>query len=230
MAVVLCLAFFVLAVLQMPSAPVSPSGSFFTSAAEITRGDTSKKQVIFTFDGGSGVNSAQTILDVLNKHHVKGTFFLTGLFVKEYPEIVKKILAGGNEIFNHTYDHVSLTTLGDREIVQELEGMSHVFHYVTGGDARPFFRPPSGDRDTRVLQAAAMSGYRSVFWTVDALDWQEENGVTAHEVKERIYSTLAPGNIYLMHIGDNITGGILDEIFREVESRGYKIVSLTQGL
>jgi peptidoglycan/xylan/chitin deacetylase (PgdA/CDA1 family) len=69
-----------------------------------------------------------------------------------------------------------------------------------------------------------------VYWTVDAHDWEESTGVTASEVTDRIISNLRPGNIYLMHVGDNITGEVLDSVFTMIEDKGYKIVSLTEGL
>ena len=99
-----------------------------------------------------------------------------------------------------------------------------------GFSSRPYFRAPYGARDLQVLKVAANNGYQSVYWSVDALDWKETQGETANQVKARILSSVAPGVIYLMHVGDTITGTILDEVFTTIESRGYKIVSLTQGL
>src|SRR5437016_1339392 len=83
---------------------------------EVTHCDIRKKQVTFTFDGGSTIESGQKILEVLKKHNVKGTFFLTGKFILNYPDFVKQIAKGGHEIFNHTYDHKDLTKLSDNEI------------------------------------------------------------------------------------------------------------------
>jgi peptidoglycan/xylan/chitin deacetylase (PgdA/CDA1 family) len=79
-----------------------------------------------------------------------------------------------------------------------------------------------------VLDVAWSQGFRSVYWTVDALDWKE--GVTAGEVSDRILNNLNPGTIYLMHVGDTITGQILDEMLSAIQSRGYEITSLTGGL
>jgi peptidoglycan/xylan/chitin deacetylase (PgdA/CDA1 family) len=201
-----------------------------SSSKEIIRGDTNKKQVIFTFDGGADIESADKILDVLEKHHIKGTFFLTGKTAEANPGLVKKIAVRGNEIFSHTYDHPYLTTLSDKNIDNELEKTEKVLLEIAGLSPKPYFRAPYGDRNVRVLAAAAKFGYQSVYWTVDALDWMESNGETAEQVRERILSSLAPGNIYLMHLGDNITGKILDDVFSTIEMRGYKIVSLTQGI
>ena len=200
------------------------------SSKEIVRGDTTRKQVIFTFDGGDGITSADGILAALVRHHVKGTFFLTGKFLASHPEIVKSIIASGHEIFNHTLDHPHLTELSDTEIVDELGSMENALQMMVGSSSKPYFRPPYGDRDERVLVAAAKAGYRGVYWTVDALDWEEPNGQMASDVEGRILSNLAPGNIYLMHLGDSITGQILDDVFTKIEAQGYHIVSLTQGI
>ncbi len=212
-------------VITVPNLPAFP-----VSDKEIVRGDTTKKQVIFTFDGGDGVQSADQILDVLAKHHVKGTFFLTGKFIEANPVLVRKMASLGNEIFNHTYDHPHLPLLSDEQIMQELGQNEAVLEETASTSPHPYFRAPYGDRDQRVLNAAFRAGYESIYWTIDARDWEEPTGETPAQVHDNIMSNLAPGNIYLMHIGDTITGSILDGIFTEIEHHGYKIVSLTQGL
>jgi peptidoglycan/xylan/chitin deacetylase (PgdA/CDA1 family) len=201
-----------------------------TSDKEIVHGDTTKKQVIFTFDGGDSSLSSHRILKALAKHHVKGTFFLTGKFVQANPDLVRQMATSGNEIFSHTYSHPHLTTLSDAEIAGELMNMEHVLIAIADVSPRPYFRAPYGDRDARVIADVFKSGYESVYWTVDARDWMEPQGETNASVEDRILSNLAPGNIYLMHLGDNITGSILDDVFTKIENQGYKIVSLTQGL
>ncbi len=108
--------------------------------------------------------------------------------------------------------------------------MEHSLEAIAGRSLRPYFRPPYGDRDSRVISTAYKAGYESVYWTVDARDWQESEGMTADMVKDIIYNSLAPGNIYLMHLGDTITGSILDDVMTTLEAKGYKMVSLTQGL
>lgn len=203
------------------------------SSKEITKGDTSKNQVIFTFDGGSEDISAKQVLKILQKHKVKGTFFLNGKFIEKFPETTRGIFMNGNEIFNHTYDHKSLIKLTDEEIKEEFSKTERILkETLVGFDIYPssYFRAPYGERDSRVITTAYANGYQSVFWTVDAKDWRESEGVTANDVKNIILSKLAPGNIYLMHLGDTITGSVLDDVFTEIESRGYKIVSLTEGI
>lgn len=200
------------------------------SPIEIFRGDTSKEQVIFTFDGGDKDICGAKVISVLDKHGVEGSFFLTGRFVKSNPDIVREMHRKGHGIYNHTYNHPYMTRISDEQMEKELEDMDKELFNLTGQSSRPYWRPPYGNRDQRVVSLAAKAGYRPILWTVDAMDWRESEGIQAEEVKYIILSSLAPGNIYLMHLGDTITGSILDELFTEIESRGYKIVSLRQGL
>lgn len=197
---------------------------------EVVSGKKEYKQVIFTFDGGDGAQSGPEILNVLAKHGIKGTFFLTGKFVESNPGLVARMVLGGHEVYNHTYDHPHLPSLSDAEIKSELEMMDEKFFKISGLTTKPFFRAPYGDRDARVLRVAREAGYRSVYWTLDALDWQESTGMSAEAVRNRILGNVFPGSIILMHIGDSITGRILDGILSELESRGYRMVSLTQGI
>ena len=197
---------------------------------EISRGDTSKRQVIFTFDGGSEDVSGKRILDTLAKYQIRTSFFLTGQFVKNNPELVRRMKRDGHEIYNHTLNHPHLTEVADAEIVNQLEAMDNILKNVVGISTKPYFRPPYGDRDKRVLDVAFKAGYQSVTWTVDARDWQETEGMTREGVKSIILDSLANGNIYLIHIGDNITGDILEDVINETYKKGYKIVSLRQGL
>lgn len=200
------------------------------TAREIDRGDRSKEQVIFTFDGHLSSQSADTILEILAKHHVHASFFLTGHFVDTFPEVVRKIVAGGHEIFNHSMSHPYFTSLSDEDIIKQLSGMDEALIKVAGISTKPYFRPPYGDRDSRVLAAAYRAGYQSVYWTADTLDWQETEGRTAAQVKNSVLSNVAPGNIYLMHVGTAVTAAVLDELLSAVEERGFKIVPLTKGL
>jgi peptidoglycan/xylan/chitin deacetylase (PgdA/CDA1 family) len=197
---------------------------------EIVRGNQSKNQVVFTFDGGAGIQSLQPILDTLKKYKIKGTFFITGKWAENNVDLVKQISDAGHEIFNHTYDHPHLPQLTNEQIIEELNKTDEIISKITGKSTKPFFRAPFGERDSRVLEIAKQAGYRSIYWTIDALDWKESEGYTSQQAKQRVLNNLKPGTIYLMHVGDNITGQILDELFVNIENKGYSIVPLTKGI
>ena len=221
---------FCLIILTNPSVIIKEEIKSPDSVAEISRGDKTRMQVVFTFDGGSEDFSSEKILDVLARHKVKSSFFLTGKFIEKYPDVVRRMYREGHEIYNHTYDHPKLTLVSDEEIVKQFGDTERALYKIIGRTSKPYFRAPYGDQDERVRRVAHGAGYQSVFWGTDALDWQESMGRTEHEVKSLILSTLTPGNIYLMHLGDNITGNILDEMITTIREKGYNIVSLKQGL
>lgn len=196
----------------------------------ITHGDTTKKQVIFTFDGGEGSQSASIVLDTLKKHNTHGTFFLTGTWVTRNPDLAKRMIREGHEIYNHTLTHPHLPSLEISQIKDELRSMDQILFNLTGSSTKPYFRPPYGEYNQDVLTAASRAGYRAVMWTTDAGDWMESEGFTEAETRDRIFSHLEPGAIILMHVGDTITGAILDDVFTKVEGLGYTLVPLSQGL
>jgi delta-lactam-biosynthetic de-N-acetylase len=196
----------------------------------IIHGDRNKKHVTFTFDGGEGNQSAEAILHVLAKHHVTGTFFLTGKWIGRNQDMVKRMKAEGHEIYNHSFDHPHFTELNTEEIATQLRRTDIIFEALTGSSTRPYFRPPYGDYDERIVQVAAREGYHTVMWTADAGDWMESEGYTADHVRARIMAAVQPGAIILMHIGDTITGSILDEVFTTLEAQGYQLTSLSQAV
>jgi peptidoglycan/xylan/chitin deacetylase (PgdA/CDA1 family) len=200
------------------------------SSEEIDIGRKDKNQVIFSFDGGSGTESVDKVLEVLKKHNIRSSFFLTGEWVNRNPSLVFRIHNNGHEIFNHTYNHPHLTEVSDEVVKKELNDMDKILFMAIGIHSGPYFRPPYGDRDERVRKVAAKNGYRTVYWTFDAMDWEESLGRTAENVYDGIILNLKPGEIYLMHLGDSITGEILDRVLTEIEIRKYKIVPLTEGI
>lgn len=197
---------------------------------EIVHGDTTKKQVVFSFDAGSGTQSAQAILDTLKTENVHATFFVTGTWVSKNTSLVQKIASAGHEIFNHTYSHPHLPALTDTQIADELNKTDTLVVSATGKSTKPYFRAPYGDRNAHVLSVAAEQGYTSIYWTLDALDWEESTGMTAAKVKTRILDHVAPGEIYLMHVGDTITGTILKDVLDGIKKRGYSVVPLGKAL
>ncbi|HNT30062.1 MAG TPA: polysaccharide deacetylase family protein [bacterium] len=218
-----------------PSLPITPESApevtplpvFTSTPPELTRINTSEAVIVLTFDGGSGVQSLNGILTTLSDHQLQATFFLTGDWMEKNPDATKRIAACGHDIFNHTYHHPHLKQITDEEIVTELTQTDELLTSLTGKTGKPFFRPPYGERDDHILAVAAQTGYQSVYWTVDALDWQESEGRTAAEVKQRIYDHLEPGAIILMHIGDSLTEEALPEVIITIESQGYMIKPLS---
>src|SRR2546427_10470181 len=138
----------------------------------LTRLPTTRRLVALTFDAGSGNEAVASILDTLTRENVPGTFFLTGDFVKTFPESARRIAVLGNHVIgNHTITHPHLPTLGDAAVLKEIGGAADIIRATTGRDPRPLFRFPFGDGDARTLADANALGYAAIGWTVRTPGW-----------------------------------------------------------
>ncbi len=97
---------------------------------------------------------------------------------------------------------------------------------LTGVTTRPYYRPPYGSRDDRVRRLAAQLGYRTVYWTVDTLDWQ--SSATPDSITKVVMDHLGNGVIVLMHAGSQVESETLDGLITKIEQAGYQIVTLGQ--
>lgn len=197
------------------------------SAEEISRGPVGSKRVALTFDAGAESEVTPKILEVLEDSGVKATFFLTGKWVKENPELTEKIAEQGNVIGNHTYSHPDLTKEKDKDIIYQLKAAEEqIVKTADVETTKPLFRAPYGARDARVLRIVAESGYRSIYWTVDSLDWKPT--MSPEQVKNRVLAGLSDGAIILMHCGSDQTAEILSALIDEIQGRGYEIVTVPE--
>lgn len=206
-----------------------PMASFL--ARSFDRGRVQTPKVALTFDGGSSDNAAAEVLAALRSKGVRCTMFLTGAFVRRYPDLVREMVADGHEIGNHTWSHPHLTTYAEngrhltrpgvtREMLQrELRATADLFRKVTGKEMAKLWRAPFGEHNAEIRAWAAEIGYRQVGWTVgrngnetmDTLDWVADKNSPAYqsaqEVVERIVNFGrndpggAAGAIILMHLG-----------------------------
>lgn len=196
------------------------------SSKEIVRGPTTSRKVALTFDAGSESEATPQILKALKDANVKATFFLTGKWVDENPALVKQIANEGHLIGNHTDSHPDLVKKKDADIVKELAKAEEKIMATAGISSKPLFRAPYGSRDARVLRIAAESGYRSIYWTVDSLDWKPS--MTPDQVKNRILAALSNGSIILEHCGSKQSAKILPQLIKDIKSRGYEIVTVPE--
>lgn len=197
--------------------------------SEVVRGDPSTGVIALTFDAGTeGGGAAPQILEILRERNLHLTFFLSGHWVDHNPELAQQIVADGHEIANHSYDHPDLTHLTDDQIVWELDYTDQVVSDVMGAHTRPYFRPPFGSRNARVLQVAAASGFRSIYWTIDSGDWLPR--ATSAGVADKILRYAEPGDIVVEHVGSEASAEALPIVLDELTQRGLKIGTVSQVL
>ena len=207
--------------------------STITSQAILVQRGANRSAVALTFDAGADSTPTTAILDTLALHHVHVTFFLTGDWVQKNPDLTRRIIADGHEVANHSQTHPDFRQLDDAAIASELHLMAQAFFEATGIFPAPYFRPPFGAYDERVLRAVIANGYLPIFWTLDSLDSVGETK-SADFIVDRLTNTLAAnqlnGAILLCHIGNASTAEALPRILDEFAKRGIIVTTLSQIL
>ncbi len=187
----------------------------------------SEKLVALTFDDGPHKFRTDEILDVLKKYNVKATFFVVGTMAKEYPHLIKRELAEGHEIGNHTYSHHNLKRLDMATLEREIELTEEAIFEAC--EYRPkLFRPPEGWCTENIASVAGRMDYDVILWNIDTLDW-------AHTESKKIYecvsSSIKPGSIILFHdyvSGKSPTIDALEMIIPKLLDEGYRFVTVSE--
>ncbi len=130
---------------------------------------TDEKKVAISFDAAWGNEDTAQLLEILKKHNVRATFFMTGGWVESYPDDVKAIKEGGHDLGNHSENHKNMSQLSKEEQTQELMKVHEKVKKLTGVDMK-LFRPPYGDYDDQVVLNAKENGYYAIQWDVDTGD------------------------------------------------------------
>lgn len=188
--------------------------------------NTNKPQISITFDAAWGNEDTQKILNILKENNVKSTFFMTGGWVKQYPNDVKAIYEQGHDLGNHSANHKNMSSLSNEEICNELDPVTEDVKKLTSYQMN-LFRPPYGDYDNHVIVKARECGYFSIQWSVDSLDWKNY-GVDAIVNEVLNNKELKAGAIILMHNGAKYTAQALSKIIEGLKNKGYEIVPVSQ--
>lgn len=196
------------------------------NAAEWVRNPRATDVVALTFDGSYGDAQLPGMISILQQHGYRATFFLTGTFLRKFPNSVRSLASAGMEIGNHSWTHPRFTGLSANGMKSELERTSDRIEQLTGQRPR-LFRPPYGDRNQRVLNTVAGEGYQTVYWALDCHDSVRKN-ITADYISKRVLDKVQPGDIVLMHINSDPTLKALPRIIEGLEKRGLKVAPVSE--
>ena len=188
--------------------------------------ETDEKKVALSFDAAWGNEDTQKILEILAKHNVHATFFMTGGWVDSYPEDVKAILAGGHDLGNHSENHKNMSQISNDDKEQELMKVHEKVKNLTGYEMF-LFRPPYGDYDNDVIKTATKCGYYPIQWDVDSLDWKDY-GIDSIVNTVCSNKHLGNGSIILCHNGAKFTADALDTLITNLKGLGYEIVPISE--
>ncbi len=183
---------------------------------------TEEKKIAISFDCAWGVEHTDAILRNLAAADVRATFFMVEFWAKKYPDYVKKIRYFGNEIGTHSATHSYMSKLSESEIEAELATSSQAIESVTGEKVN-LFRPPYGDYNDLLIETAQKSGYYTIQWDVDSLDWKD---LSATDIALRVINGVQPGSIILCHNNGLHTAEALPLILDTLINRGYTFVPI----
>ena len=179
-----------------------------------------------TFDDGPDPVHTPKLLDVLQDHGVKATFFITGVRAERHPEIVRRIVAEGHEIGNHSYRHVKFAALPVQDQLDEIEQTDRVLTEYDGR-RRHWFRPPGGRLPLKLVLSLFRRRHRLAMWSYDSLDYQN-SGVPP--IVARFRSTpVRSGEIILFHDDNDFTVLALKLLLPQWRAQGYEFGLISQG-
>lgn len=188
--------------------------------------DRDDNKIALSFDAAWGNDDTQTILDILASHNVHVTFFMTGGWVENFPDDVKAIAKAGHDLGNHSENHKQMSQLSKEECVNEIMTVHNKVKELTGVDMT-LFRPPYGDYNNTLIQAARESGYHAIQWDVDSLDWKDY-GVDSIIQTVTEHKHLGSGSIILCHNGAKFTAQALDTMITRLQEKGYELVPISE--
>ena len=213
----------------VPRNPDMALSSNFAKGAGVTfsRVLVSGNYIAMTFDDGPHPQNTPRLLDMLRARNIKATFYVIGRSVDIYPQIVRRTVAEGHEVGNHSHTHRLLSKLGDSELRNELSRCRDAVARAAGVQMRTM-RPPYGGLLQRQRELVHTEfGYPTILWSVDPLDWKRPG---ASVITSRILSNTTAGGIVLAHDLHAQTVDAMPATLDGLLRRGFKFVTVSQLL
>ena len=190
-------------------------------------GDSTQKVLYLTFDAGYENGCTAKILDILKKHNVPAAFFLVGNYMETNPELVQRMVAEGHLVGNHTMHHPDMSKLSDKAAFsKELQDLEALYTRITGQEMQKFYRPPQGLYSEENLKMAKELGYKTVFWSLAYVDWNNDAQPTREQAFEKLLPRTHNGAVVLLHSTSQTNADILDELLTRWEAEGYTFASV----
>ena len=210
---------------QPPTGPAGQKQLWQYDAAYL--GDTNQKVIYLTFDSGYENGCTEKILDVLKKHNAPAAFFLVGNYIEKNADLVRRMVDEGHIVGNHTMHHFDMSKLVDKEaFTKELQGLEELFKETTGKDLPKYYRPPQGIYSQENLQMAKDLGYKTVFWSLAYVDWNNDAQPSKEEAFQKLLPRIHNGAVVLLHSTSATNAEILDELLTKWENAGYRFASI----
>ncbi len=179
--------------------------------------------IYLTLDEGYEYGCTASILDTLKEKNVKAVFFVTEPYAKQEPDLVKRMIAEGHAVGNHSVTHPSagLPSLSMEEQQKEVLE-NHAYIKENFGYEMHLFRYPAGKFSEQSLAIVNNCNYRSVFWSFAYLDYDVENQPDEEESLKKMIEKLHPGAVYLLHAESKTNTAVLGRFIDQVREKGYE--------
>lgn len=189
-----------------------------------------ERVVYLTFDEADELGTTRRIIGILERAHVKASFFLTGRYIRANRGMTRRLAAHGHLLCNHSWSHSNMVVKARSRyaFTRELRAVERACHAATGGKLARFFRPPFGTYSTRSLQLAEQLGYVTVFWSFAHYDYDEGAQPPVSVTLRRILSSSYPGAIYLLHASSRSNVNALAKAIHGLKARGYRFATLDE--
>ncbi len=188
--------------------------------------DTDKEKIIYlTFDCGYENGYTPKMLDILKKHKAIATFFVTKPFIKDEPDLVKRMKKEGHIVGNHTVHHPSMPEKSARDNKLELLECEEYMKEATGYEMDKVMRPPMGEYSERTMRVTKDMGYKTIFWSMAYVDYDVNHQPGADYVIEYYKNNHHNGAIPLIHNVSSSNAEALDEVLTFLEGEGYQFGS-----
>jgi peptidoglycan/xylan/chitin deacetylase (PgdA/CDA1 family) len=168
------------------------STAVWPAVATITHVSTRAPVAALTFDDGPHREFTPRLLDILEKHRARATFFMVGEAAQQHPELVRRVALSGHTIGNHSWDHASFPLISRRERQAQIRACERAI----APHGQRFFRPPYGQQNMMSRLDALWLGYKVIAWNLDVGDWWDDD---AGRMADLLETRVRPGSIILLH-------------------------------
>ncbi len=192
-------------------------------------GNTNDKVLYLTFDAGYENGCTEKILDALKKHNAPAAFFLVGNYIQQNPDLVRRMVKEGHTVGNHTMHHHDMSKISVQSAFEkELTDLETLYREVTGQEMQKYYRPPQGTYSESNLQMAKALGYKTVFWSLAYVDWNNDKQPTVEYAYSKLLPRTHDGAVVLLHSTSATNAEILDDLLTKWEQMGYRFAPISE--
>lgn len=189
--------------------------------------DHSRPHAIYlTFDEGYEAGYTPQILDVLEKYNVPATFFVTGGYLDQCPDLVRRMIDSGFTVGNHTQNHKNLAKCNTGAVMNEIEILSNRLKYDFGYSDSFYMRPPEGSVNEKALAIAKDMGYNTILWSFAYYDYEPTQQHGKDYAYDMITRYMHDGAIMLLHAVSSDNASALEDVILYAMDKGYEFRSL----